>query len=204
MMSSNKLKEQYRRVLESAFIVTFIMLIFTFYSFRQFEHQSDLPPIPVFTLEAVDVPITRMPKKQPPPPRPSIPVEAEDDDFLDEVPVDLFEAPDLSLSELPPPPADDEPEIFEYIAVSQKPKPVKQVKPIYPDLARKAGVEGTVVVRILIDTKGNVEKAEIFKSIPMLDEAALAAAKQFKFIPGKQRDKNVKVWMAIPFIFRLK
>jgi TonB family protein len=53
----------------------------------------------------------------------------------------------------------------------------------------------------LIDKKGNIEKAEILKSVPMLDEAALAAAWQLKFTPGKQRDRFVKVWMAVPFNF---
>jgi len=58
-----------------------------------------------------------------------------------------------------------------------------------------------VVVRVLIDKKGDIEKAEIFKSVPMLDEAALAAVWQLKFTPGKQRDRFVKVWMAVPFNF---
>ena len=53
-------------------------------------------------------------------------------------------------------------------------------------------------------TKGDVEKVEVVKSHPMLDDAAIAAAKQFKFKPGKQRDRYVKVWMTIPFTFRLK
>ena len=61
-----------------------------------------------------------------------------------------------------------------------------------------------VVVKVLIGTKGDVEKVEIVKSHPMLDESAMAAAKLFKFTPGKQRDRVVKVWMTIPFTFKLK
>ncbi|MEJ2052745.1 MAG: energy transducer TonB [Calditrichaceae bacterium] len=69
-------------------------------------------------------------------------------------------------------------------------------------MAKRAGISGTVVTRVLIDKEGNIEKAEIFKSIPMLDKAALEAAKKCKFSPAMQRDKPVKVWMAIPFQFR--
>jgi TonB family protein len=57
---------------------------------------------------------------------------------------------------------------------------------------------------VLIDTKGNVEDVRVIKSNPMLDDAAIAAAWQFKFTPAKQRDRLVKVWMSIPFHFRLK
>jgi protein TonB len=96
---------------------------------------------------------------------------------------------------------EDTSDVYEFIAVSEKPKRIKSVAPIYPDLAQKAGVTGQVVVKVLIDKQGNIEKAEIFKSVPMLDEAALAAAWQLKFTPGKQRDRFVKVWMAVPFNF---
>ncbi|MEJ2545608.1 MAG: energy transducer TonB, partial [Calditrichaceae bacterium] len=72
------------------------------------------------------------------------------------------------------------------------------------DIAKNTGTTGLVVIRVLIDKKGNVEKAEILKSSPMLDKAALDAAKKCKFEPAMQRDKYVKVWMAIPFNFILR
>ena len=60
-----------------------------------------------------------------------------------------------------------------------------------------------MVLKVLIGTDGNVEDVEIFKSHPMLDDAAIEAAKQFRFTPGIQRDRPVRVWMSIPFSFRL-
>lgn len=204
-MSNNKLKQQSRKVFELSLVIALSLLIVTFYSFRKYEHKVTLPPKPNIELEVVKVPITRMPEKPPRPQLPSVPVGSDEDEILDDVPIDLFDVDrNIDLSQLPPPPKEEETEAFEYIAVAFKPKLIKRVAPVYPDLARRAGIEGTVVVRVLIDEKGNVAKAVIHKSIPMLDEAALAAAKQFKFIPGRQRDKNVKVWMAIPFVFRLK
>jgi protein TonB len=204
-MVKDKLKQNYRKVFELSLVIALSLLVVTFYSFQKYEHKVALPPKPDIKLEVIKIPITKMPEKPPRPQLPSVPVGSEDDEILDDVSIDLFDTDrNIDLSQLPPPPKDDEPETFEYISVSFKPKLVKRVRPVYPDLARRAGIQGTVVVRVLIDEKGNVEKAVIFKSIPMLDEAALAAAKQFKFIPGKQRDKNVKVWMAIPFVFKLK
>ena len=107
------------------------------------------------------------------------------------------------VEELPPPPEEEEP-IVPFHALSEKPVVIKRVEPVYPELARKAGIEGRVIVKVLINTKGDVEKVEVIKSHPLLDQAAIEAAKQFKFKPGKQRDRYVKVWMTIPFNFRLK
>jgi len=89
-------------------------------------------------------------------------------------------------------------------ALTEKPVEIKRVNPIYPELAKKGGVEGTVIVKVLIDQNGNVEAVEALRSHPLLDEAAMDAAWQFKFKPGKQKDKVVKVWVSIPFNFRLK
>ncbi len=204
-MSNAKLKAEYPFILRLSMIITLLLLIFTFYAFRKYERKTEPPPRPDFVIEVTEIPVTEILKKPPRPEQPSIPVEADEDEMLEEVDYDIFEnGTNLSLNELPPPPQDDEQEEFEYIAVSIKPKIKKRVVPEYPALARKAGIEGTVVVRVLIDEKGNVAKAEIFKSIPMLDSAAIAAARQCKFTPGQQRDKKVKVWMAIPFTFKLK
>ena len=80
----------------------------------------------------------------------------------------------------------------------------KRVEPVYPELAKKANLEGTVVVKVLLNTKGEVEATEVLKSHELFDNAALTAAKQFRFTPARQRDRLVRVWVSIPFKFRLK
>ena len=124
--------------------------------------------------------------------------------MLEEVDIDFREMQKDWLITSLGPPADDSTEVYDFIAVSDKPELLKKVAPAYPELARKAQVEGVVVVKILIDTNGDIEDAQIFKSIPMLDRAAIDAAMKFKFTPGKQRDRFVKVWMKLPFKFNLK
>ena len=99
---------------------------------------------------------------------------------------------------------EDEEPILPFYSLSDKPIVVHRVTAAYPDIAKKAGIEGTVVLKVLIDTKGNVERVEVLKSHPLLDASAIEAAKQFKFRPGKQRGKTVKVWMSIPFTFKIK
>ena len=75
----------------------------------------------------------------------------------------------------------------------------------YTEIARRAGIEGTVLIEIIINKAGIVGEAKVLKSLnPGLDEIALQAVKDTKFIPGKQRDKPVKVKMRIPIKFRLQ
>jgi len=198
------LKLKYRKVLESSLFVALMVLAIGFYSFKQFENISQLPESPDIQIEVIEIPPTEQISKPPPPSRPSIPVEADDDELLDDVTIEdteiIFEAPE----DAPPPPPPEDDEVFEFFAVSEKPVMLQQATPDYPDLARKAQIEGIVVVTVTIGKTGLVESAVIFKSIPMLDESALEAAKKCKFKPAKQRDKFVKVKMNVPFNFKLK
>lgn len=92
-----------------------------------------------------------------------------------------------------------------FVASSSNPVLIHGGKADYPLMARRAGIQGTVLVQVLVGTEGRVELAEILQSVhPMLDEAALAAARRCLFTPGKQRGNPVAVWVAIPFLFRVR
>jgi len=103
-------------------------------------------------------------------------------------------------------PTGPEIEVIPYAKVEVKPKPISIPKPEYPELARKAGIEGKAIVEAIVDTDGSVMDAKIFKSSgnPMLDEAAIVAARRSKFTPAKQRDMFVRVRVNIPFDFKLQ
>jgi len=82
---------------------------------------------------------------------------------------------------------------------------VTKVEPEYPSLARQAGVEGRVVVHILVGKDGRVLKtqvAERFSNL-LLNEAALEAAQRCVFKPALTNNRPVAVWVAMPFDFRL-
>jgi TonB family protein len=63
------------------------------------------------------------------------------------------------------------------------PRLSRRVPPIYPEAAKKAGVEGTVVLSVSLDDKGQVVRARVLKSIPELDQAALEAVRQWTYEP---------------------
>jgi protein TonB len=74
----------------------------------------------------------------------------------------------------------------------------------YPELAIRAGIQGRVYIVAFVNEQGDVVRAEILKGIGGgCDEAALAAVKKAKFIPGKQRGKPVKTRISIPVEFKL-
>lgn len=63
------------------------------------------------------------------------------------------------------------------------PKLVKEVKPVYPEEAAKAGLEGVVIIEATTDTYGRVAAAKILRGVPGLDQAALDAVKQWVYEP---------------------
>ena len=108
---------------------------------------------------------------------------------------------------MPPPPPlareEIEEEILEFFAVEQKPELINNIKPVYPEIARKAMLEGQVVVRFLVGKDGRVERVEVMKGEEIFRQAAVDAVAQFVFKPAIQNDKPVRVWMAMPIRFRL-
>lgn len=102
------------------------------------------------------------------------------------------------------PPTDEAtPTLNEYRYYDQAPGLVTQVKPSYPDLARDAGVDGTVMLRVLVGKDGRVKDVHVDRSIPLLDDAAVAAVKQWVFTPALVNDHAIAVWVAVPVRFTL-
>jgi protein TonB len=61
---------------------------------------------------------------------------------------------------------------------------IKDVNPIYPAIAQSARVQGDVVIEATIDEEGKVADARVVKSVPLLDQAALDAVKQWEYRPS--------------------
>jgi protein TonB len=96
-------------------------------------------------------------------------------------------------------------EYYEFFKVEVKPEPIKTVLPEYPEVARKAGLEGRVTIAAIVDENGNVVYAEVVSSTnKVFEEPALKAAYQYKFKPGMMKDRKVKVRVIIPFAFKLQ
>ncbi|MEN6312055.1 MAG: energy transducer TonB [Acidobacteriota bacterium] len=83
------------------------------------------------------------------------------------------------------------------------PSLIHSVEPEYPEEAAKAGVEGTVIIEARADEKGNVDAVRILRSVPALDDAAVAAVKKWKYEPMTINGKPVKVLFTVTVKFRL-
>ena len=102
-------------------------------------------------------------------------------------------------------PADpDRPKFGDYVQVDELPEAITKVPPKYPDRARNAKVDGTVVVQALVGRDGTVRDTKVVKSVHAdLAEAARACVAQWKFKPARAAGKPVAVWVAIPIKFTL-
>ena len=94
------------------------------------------------------------------------------------------------------------PDVF--VAVEVLPEQLRMDSPIYPPLARELGIEGTVMLRILVSKEGRVLDCIVMSGNPMLVDAAIVAARTAVFSPALQQQKPVAVWVQLPIVFSLK
>jgi periplasmic protein TonB len=111
-------------------------------------------------------------------------------------------AASLAVIEPPPPPAVPAP-----IKVSsgiRPPTKVRDVSPVYPEIAQRARVEGIVILEATIGIDGRVTNARVLRSIPLLDQPALDAVRQWTFTPTLLNGTPVSVIMTVTVTFALK
>lgn len=93
----------------------------------------------------------------------------------------------------------------EYVPYERPPEVVSQVPAKYPELATRAGLEGTVWVKIWVDKAGNPRRAVVQKSdSEIFNQPATEAALQWVFTPAMMKNGPVSVWVSIPFRFKLQ
>jgi periplasmic protein TonB len=75
----------------------------------------------------------------------------------------------------------------------------------YPEIARENNIEGKVIVRFCVTSKGGVDLVSVFKSVdPELDTEAIRVVKMLPtFKPGKQGGRPVPVWYSVPIAFQI-
>lgn len=191
---------------------------------------EELPPPPPIN---EDTPPPPPPPQAPPPqvrtvefrvPEPVPEEEAEEDQEVKTV-EELEEAPnfgaedkegedeglftgDIGDGDVPEVIVDNDPGINDFISVEQEPVPVNidDIKTLigYPQIARDAGIQGQVVVRVLVDKTGNYDRHKVVKSVhPILDDAVQRQLSKLKFTPAIQGGRPIKFWVNIPFNFKL-
>ena len=86
----------------------------------------------------------------------------------------------------------------------KQPVKIHDVKPVYPDEAQAARVQGVVIIEAVIDPSGAVTNAHVLRSIPLLDGAALGAVSQWQFTPTQVNGAPVSVIMTVTVNFTLQ
>jgi periplasmic protein TonB len=99
----------------------------------------------------------------------------------------------------------EDPGFDAFIPVEKQPAVISQPQPKYPELAQRAGIEGNVWVKILVDKEGKPKKAVVVKSdAQVFDNEAIEAAMATKFTPAVMNNGPVACWVVIPYRFKLK
>jgi protein TonB len=106
---------------------------------------------------------------------------------------------------VPPPP--EPPKPAGPVRVADLPVPphkIVDVRPIYPEPARAARIEGLVVMEAVLDPTGHVTQLRVIRSVPLLDQAAMNAVRQWRYTPTMYYGKPVSVLMTITINFTLQ
>ena len=204
MRHTNPLKIKYPIIIRLTTLIGIILVILNFLIFPRFINTLSFETVDQLIIENIDIPQTQQIDNTPPPARPSIPVPSDDEDIADDLTLDELDFDDFSNMDAPPPPPSGPKVVF--IPYDDPPIAMTPIRPVYPEIAQEAGIEGVIVVQAFIDEKGRVKETQILKGVPNtgLDEAAMDATRKTRFKPAKQRERAVGVWISIPVNFRLK
>ncbi len=210
------LRRTYGIFVEVGMVAALLLLILAFRANLQRGEGMEIQTLEQEVVQMEDILQTKQIQKPPPPPRPPVPVEVPNDEIIEDDDLDLDASLDIEepLSNLPPPPPpeedEEEPEPEIFVVVEEMPDLIGglgeiQKKIRYPEIARKAGVEGRVILQFIVDENGNVTEPAVVRGIGAgCDEEALRVVREAKFKPGRQRGKAVKVKMSLPITFKLK
>lgn len=78
--------------------------------------------------------------------------------------------------------------------------------PIYPRVAKRAGQEGRVLLRVFVEADGKATEVKLEESsgVESLDSSAIAAVSQWTFVPAKKGTEQVAAWVLVPIVFKLR
>ncbi|MCM2254793.1 MAG: TonB family protein [Vicinamibacteria bacterium] len=102
------------------------------------------------------------------------------------------------LPEAPPPP-----QAVRVGGQIKEPKKLKNVNPVYPDIAKQARVQGVVILECTISPQGKVSGVKVLRGIPLLDQAAIEAVNQWVYTPTLLNGVPVPVIMTVTVNFKL-
>lgn len=203
------LKRRYPKVVRCSMGITFIMLLFCALFLPALKTDAKTTKAVHDPMIVENIPPTVQTKRPPAAPRPAVPIETEDEDVPDDVTIaetDLdLDGPIIDVAPLRMDGQQEvEEEILEFWSVEEKPDVIDRVNPIYPEMARRAGLEGQVILTFTVTTDGRATDIVVLRGAEIFRQAALEAVAQFRFRPAKQNDRAVSVRMTMPMRFKLR
>ncbi|MDD4702107.1 MAG: energy transducer TonB [Desulfovibrio sp.] len=96
--------------------------------------------------------------------------------------------------------------VYESNVLDQRPSITRRVEPEYPTKARRMNVQGSVNVRLIVDSSGQPRNCEVVRATPdgHFEESAIKAAQSMRFAPGRLKGQPVSTLVELPFIFKLR
>lgn len=204
-------------------LVIALGLVFVAFEYKSYEKRE----LDLGTREAVDIveeiiPITEQKVKPPPPPPPKqttvIHIVEDEVEIEDEIEIDAEASQDTEIEEYIPMEMEEEEEIKEdhiFAVVEAMPEfpggqpemmkfLSKNIK--YPTMARESGIQGMVYVTFVVERDGSVTDVKVMRGIGggCDEEAVRVVTRMPKWIPGKQRNKPVRVQFNLPVRFTLQ
>ncbi len=210
------LRSQYPLYVEIGLVLSLAILIVAFRVNLTTQNSFQVQMEEQETVDMKQIQQTQQEEEPPPPPKPPVPQEVPNDEVIEQEDVDFDATLDmderLDVGEGPPEEEEEEEEEEQeiFMVVENQPELIGGMKALqgavdYPDFARKAGIEGRVIVQFVVDEQGNVQNPKVTRGVhKLLNEEAIKAVKEQKFKPGKQRGQAVKVRMSLPVTFRLQ
>ena len=191
-------------------ILTMIIIKIPFTYKKVQEDRINIPPV-IIHLE--NIPETRQRVQLPAPPKPFItsgaPLEVDeilpDNVTIEDTKLDVDTFPEAPPAILIPETgaAEEEKDFFEFYEVEEIPVRLKNIVPEYPAMAERAGIQGTVTLKVLINKTGIVDSVVVIKGPEIFRNPAIMAAKATSFSPAKYNNRTVSCWVIMPFRFAL-
>jgi len=197
------LKDRYGVYIRGGFLCSIVLFIVVFLFVPEMEVKPyELKKDIVTIVEQVSTQLEKFiepPKME----RPKVAIEAETEAEATEATIASTEFEEILI---PTRHTGPQVEAIPFFRVEVKPKPIYTPPPKYPEAARSMDIEGKVVIQAVVDFDGSIISPKLIKSSgsELLDRAALAAVVKYRFTPGRQRDKTVRVRVRIPIVFKLK
>lgn len=104
----------------------------------------------------------------------------------------------------PPPPPDPQTRTVRPGGQIKQPSKIHDAAPVYPAIALAARVSGLVIIQATIGVDGAVVDARVLRSVPLLDEAALTAVRQWRYTPTRLNGEAVAVIMTVTVNFEIR